>query len=125
MGYIAYIIAGLMEFFGGSSKTFDQGFDHFLSTAANINHFLIWVALGIWAFIVLVCILFAIFGRLNVRLQGCVGLFAGVMMAALPLWQFVIYWLNTVMSNAYGPEGITHPVKFWVAGFFTWWLATG
>ena len=95
--------------------SFEQGCSIFLRNAANVNEVILKVVFAVWAVGALISVLFLIFGHRHFELQtaGCGCLVLLIFLVFLPLIQWLLWQVSLALANAYGPEGIIDPVKFW------------
>lgn len=125
MGYLAYIISLIwLATQDTVGLTFNQGAKMFLDKAVIVNKWLFWIILGVYFLIFLVLLILFLTKRIDrdiISIGGCQMAF----LIFLPIAQGFVWWMSSGMANAFGPDGIIQPVKFWVLVILTILIGTG
>lgn len=97
----------------------NQIIDEILSIAVGINGFLF------WALVVFLVLIFLVMGISALRGSGFgTAIGGGVLLffVVLTIGQGVIYFLNSVMSDSWGPEGPIDLAKFLIAAVISFFI---
>ena len=126
MGYLAYIIALIWTAFQNTTgMTFNQGVKMFLDQAVVVNKWMFWIIVGIYVVVLLIALLMLLFGGDLASYAGALGGCYVAIMIFVPIAQGIVWWISAGMARAFGPTGITDPIKFWIFVALTLLLGAG
>lgn len=122
MGYLGYIISLIWVVVQDTTGlSFNQGVDIFFNHAVVVNKILFWIVLGIVLIIGMAALILSKTVGLDWRLSGCWIAF----LIFMPIGQGFIWWMSSGLANAFGPEGIIQPIKFWALVILSLLIGTG
>jgi hypothetical protein len=127
MGYLAYIISLIwMAFQETTGLTFNQSVKMLLDQAVVVNKWMFWVIVGIYVVGLLIALGSFLLGRGGLAsYAGTLGGCYLAVMIIIPIAQGFVWWISAGMANAFGPDGITNPTKFWIFLALTVLLGAG